>query len=59
MQKRKFWPFDCDPDGEIYENVAWDLPGYRRRSARKPARQRSIPAPLSLSGPSEQNPAGA
>ncbi len=29
MSKRKFWPFDYDPEGEIYENVAWDLPGHR------------------------------
>ena len=30
MKTRKFWPLDYDPEGEIYENVAWDLPGYRR-----------------------------
>ena len=30
MEKRKFWPLDFDPEGEIYENVAWDLPGYDR-----------------------------
>ena len=29
MKTRKFWPLDYDPEGEIYENVAWDLPGYR------------------------------
>ena len=29
MSKRKFWPLDYDPEGEIYENLAWDLPGYR------------------------------
>jgi hypothetical protein len=29
MEKRKFWPLDFDPEGEIYDNVAWDLPGYR------------------------------
>jgi hypothetical protein len=29
MDKRKFWPLDFDPEGEIYDNVAWDLPGYR------------------------------
>jgi hypothetical protein len=28
MEKRKFWPLDFDPEGEIYDNVAWDLPGY-------------------------------
>ena len=31
MDTRKFWPLDFDPEGEVYENVAWDLPGYRRR----------------------------
>jgi hypothetical protein len=30
MEKRKFWPLDFDPEGEIYENLAWDLPGFRR-----------------------------
>jgi len=37
MIKRKFWPLDYDPEGEIYENVAWDLPGYRPNP---PARKR-------------------
>jgi hypothetical protein len=31
MNTRKFWPLDFDPEGEIYENVAWDLPGFRQR----------------------------
>lgn len=35
MTTRKFWPLDYDPEGEIYENLAWDLPGFRR-----PARSR-------------------
>jgi hypothetical protein len=30
MKTRKFWPLDFDPEGEIYENLAWDLPGFRR-----------------------------
>ena len=30
MNTPKFWPLDFDPEGEIYENVAWDLPGYKR-----------------------------
>ncbi len=30
MNTRKFWPLDSDTEGEIYENVAWDLPGFRR-----------------------------
>lgn len=34
MTTRKFWPLDFDPEGEVYENVAWDLPGYNRASAR-------------------------
>ena len=42
MTKRKFWPLDFDPEGEIYENVAWDLPGYKR--ARK-ARAASVRRP--------------
>jgi hypothetical protein len=38
MSTRKFWPLNYDPEGEIYENVAWDLPGYRRgRARRRPA----------------------
>jgi hypothetical protein len=28
---RDFWPLDYDPEGEIYENPAWDLPGFRPR----------------------------
>jgi hypothetical protein len=44
MTTRKFWPLDFDPEGEIYENVAWDLPGFRLRKQglsdhRKPANQ--------------------
>ncbi len=30
MSTRKFWPLDYDPEGEIYDNVSWDLPGFRR-----------------------------
>ena len=41
MITRKFWPLDFDPEGEIYENVAWDLPGYKRlASARRVSRRR-------------------
>jgi hypothetical protein len=28
MDENKFWLFDPDPEGEIYENLSWDLPGY-------------------------------
>jgi len=34
MDTRKFWPLDFDPEGEIYETVAWDLPGFRRNRRR-------------------------
>jgi len=30
MKQQNFWPLDFDPEGEIYENLAWDLPGYTR-----------------------------
>ena len=30
MKTRKFWPLDFDPEEEIYENLSWDLPGFRR-----------------------------
>jgi len=40
MIKRGFWPFDYDPEGEIYENVAWDLPGYRKNPPGKKSRRR-------------------
>ena len=36
MKTRKFWPLDFDPEGEIYENVAWDLPGYKRAKKCRP-----------------------
>ena len=43
---RKCWPLDFDPEGAIYENLSWDLPGYVRRrlpvagrkQSKKPAR---------------------
>jgi hypothetical protein len=31
MTTPNFWPLDLDPEGQIYDNVAWDLPGFRRR----------------------------
>jgi hypothetical protein len=45
MKTRKFW-FDEDPEGEIYENPSWDLPGFRRhgkkpRASDKPKMPRS------------------
>src|SRR5437764_633135 len=40
MDTRKFWPLDYDPEGEIYENVAWDLPGFRRSNRVRPRLKR-------------------
>ncbi|HXB67861.1 MAG TPA: hypothetical protein VNY05_06440 [Candidatus Acidoferrales bacterium] len=36
MTTRKFWPLDFDPEGEIYENPAWDLPGFNRGLIARP-----------------------
>lgn len=43
MKTRKFWPLDFDPEGAIYENPAWDLPGFNRGlvSPRKSSHDRS------------------
>ncbi|MEI9975782.1 MAG: hypothetical protein WDO73_29210 [Ignavibacteriota bacterium] len=30
MNAPKYWPLDMD-DEQIYDNPAWDLPGFRRR----------------------------
>jgi hypothetical protein len=40
MTTRKFWPLDYDPEDEIYENLAWDLPGYRRSRQQRPPKER-------------------
>jgi len=40
MKTQNFWPLDYDPEGEIYENVAWDLPGYTLRRQKHCARRR-------------------
>jgi hypothetical protein len=37
MDERKFWPFDPNPEGEIYENLSWDLPGYQLKRKTAPA----------------------
>lgn len=45
MSTPKFWPLDMDSEGQIYDNPAWDLPGFRRRpvlakkTAKRPARR--------------------
>ncbi|HTS32046.1 MAG TPA: hypothetical protein VMH81_39515 [Bryobacteraceae bacterium] len=48
MKKSNYWPLDYDPEGEIYDSLAWDLPGFRRegRDPRRP-RQRTKPVPSS------------
>jgi len=51
MDTRSFWPLDFDPEDEIYENVAWDLPGYRRcprRSSRYGSGESLHSAPVRL-----------
>jgi len=30
MSTPKFWPLDYEPEDEIYDSLAWDLPGYRK-----------------------------
>jgi len=32
MITQKFWPLDYDPEDEVYETLAWDLPGYRKKT---------------------------
>ena len=41
MSKSKYWPLDDDLEGEIYDSLAWDLPGFRRgRRVRSVAQSR-------------------
>jgi hypothetical protein len=48
MRLPKFWPLDFDPEGAIYENPTWDLPGFKRGlpagpkafQAKKPGKRR-------------------
>jgi hypothetical protein len=40
MSKSKYWPLDYDPEGEIYDNLAWDLPGFRRERRGRPKSKR-------------------
>ncbi len=36
MKTENYWPLDYDPECEIYDNPAWNLPGFRagKRKAR-------------------------
>ena len=36
--KSSFWPLDYEIEDEIYDNLAWDLPGLRKRKRRGDAR---------------------
>lgn len=40
MTTNKFWPLDYDPEGAIYENPSWDLPGFRRSQRLSPTRKK-------------------
>jgi hypothetical protein len=31
MNERQFWFLDTDPEGPVYENLSWDMPGVRVR----------------------------
>jgi hypothetical protein len=43
MRSPKFWPLDFDPEGAIYENPAWDLPGFKRGLLPRPKPSVSLP----------------
>ena len=32
----QFWPFGENPEGEIYESLSWDLPGFRPAHPARP-----------------------
>ena len=40
MSKRKFWPLDYDSEDDIFDNVAWGLPGFRASRAVKTGTRR-------------------
>jgi hypothetical protein len=42
--KCKFWPLDDNSEGEIYDNLAWDLPGYRNRKSNSRVKSRRRPS---------------
>jgi hypothetical protein len=44
MNTPKFWPLDMDPEGQIYENPAWDLPGFRRGALTRRKESKGRPA---------------
>jgi hypothetical protein len=42
MRNFNYWPLDDEPEGEIYENLAWDLPGYRPNRERQAHPKRKL-----------------
>ena len=36
----KFWPLDDNSEGEIYDSLVWDLPGFRERKTQPRPRRR-------------------
>jgi hypothetical protein len=50
MNTRKYWPLDYDPECEIYDNPAWNMPGFRNsigNCCRQSARPRNVYRALS------------
>lgn len=43
MSTPKFWPLDYDPEDEIYDSPAWDLPGYRKSLQKQKGRRLAQP----------------
>lgn len=45
MRTAKFWPLDYEPEDEIYDSPAWDLPGYRKATLANSRRVRQAGVP--------------
>ena len=54
MNTPKFWPLDLDPEGQIYDNITWDLPGFRRPPHAK-AKKQSKASPQSARNATDQS----
>jgi hypothetical protein len=50
MRSPKFWPLDFDPEGAIYENPSWDLPGFKRGLLARPNTGSSLPRKTTRAG---------
>jgi hypothetical protein len=54
MNVPKFWPLvDYDPEGEVYDNVAWDLPGFRPARVAAGRKQSGPKRALSMAKPQD------